>query len=474
MPTAVAAADIDPATTGSVAEEAPTPAARAESAPQPAEVAAVAPAVSAEPVPPPAAPPVMVAAEGDDLLGSPSSFDLGPQDVTPSAPGPAGIDVPMRNVGPEIAIVPEPGKPLPEAFALVRSLQMLQDRMAAGDIDAMQVQRPLRTEIDRAFARLTAANWQDRRNAEAAVTYVLSGGAPTILETLRGIEPKPPVDERLVDGVLQYATGNVGGAAVLLEVDARDVPASMAGQVAIAQSALVVKDDPARAMRLLSLARLLAPGTLVEEAAIRRELFVADQQHDDDAVQSLARQYLDRFRHSVYAGNFRARFAAALSHMRSLDREDSFAGLDDMLAMVEPDARCELYLTVALASTVSNRLTAARLAAERASGLALAGSVQEARARLYHAAALAALPGMVDTADSDLKGLNPALLSSPDRALLDVVTVTVAGVRSATNRASIKVAIAEPLGDGSTADEPAVLGRARQALADTDALVATK
>ena len=468
---------IDPRATGSIAsaKPEPTPASPVDTkahTPAPVVEAAAGPV---EPVSPPAAEPAtVIAAEGDDLLGSPSSFDLGPRSVPPEAPAPAGIDVPIRNVAPEIAIVAAPGQPPPEAFALVRSLQMLQDRMAHGDIDAMNVQRAIRAEIDRAFAALDTTGWQDRRNAEAAVTYVLSGGAPTILERLRAVDPQPPVDSRLVDGVLQYATGNVGGASVLLDIDARDVPAGMAGQVAIAQSALVVRDDPGRAMRLLSVARLLAPGTLVEEAAIRRELFVADQEHDEDAVQSLARQYLDRFRHSVYAGNFRARFAAALSHMRSLDREESFSRLDDMLALVEPDARCELYLTVALGSTVNNRLTAARLAAERASGLALAGSAQEARARLYHAAALAALPGMIETAHDDLDGLKPALLGASDRALLAVVNATVAGVRSATDRASIKVAIAEPLGAGSAPDEPAILARARQALADTDALVATQ
>ena len=89
-------------------------------------------------------------------------------------------------------------------------------------------------------------------------------------------------------------------------------------------------------------------------------------------------------------------------------------------------------------------------------------------------AALAALPGMIETAHDDLDGLKPALLGASDRALLAVVNATVAGVRSATDRASIKVAIAEPLGAGSAPDEPAILARARQALADTDALVATQ
>ena len=189
-------------------------------------------------------------------------------------------------------------------------------------------------------------------------------------------------------------------------------------------------------------------------------------------VRSLARQYLDQFRHSVYAGNFRVRFAAALSHM-SLDTEDRFAELDDMLAMVEPESRCDLYLTVALASVVNGRIAATKLAAERASGLALAGSVQEARAKLYHAAALAAMPELVDQATSEIKGLERNLLSPSDQAFYDMVRSTLDGVLSGTDLSKINVAVAKPLGAGALVEEPAIIKKAQAALDDTAKLIAT-
>jgi chemotaxis protein MotC len=453
------------------------------SVPTPAEPPPAAPTVAAAPAPtpatvarPPAAAPVPapIIAESDGLLGDSNSFDLNrPDDLAPDAPVPEGIRTPppaaadaLMAAGGKGTAEVEPGVP----YELVRSLQLLQDRMADGDVEALTAQRPLRVEIDRTFASAPADVWSNPRNAEAAITYVLSGGSPDILKRLAALDPKPPVDEKLLAGVLAYAGGDAKTAAPLLaDVNLSALPPSMAGQVAIAQSALVVQGDPAKAMKLLAYARLLAPGTLVEEAAIRRQLFVADQQRDEDAVQSLARQYLDRFRRSVYAGNFRTRFAAALSHMRSIDSEEKFSRLDDMLAMVEPDARCELYLTVALASTINNRLVAARLAAERSSTLALAGSVQDLRARLYHAAALAALPKLADKAAADLDGVRREGLPAADQPLFDMVAMTVKGVQSGTDRASIKVATAEPLGDAPAADP--VLARAQKALTDTDPLL---
>ncbi len=482
---------VDRTVTGSIGDAAPAGSPRSRLSRLPADASrSLAPLAPVETVkmakaveePAAAKPPVRhritTVQRSDGLLGDPSDFLTDePEAPAPKVPLPDTLEKPkgeaMHSDGTDeaaLAAVPLLGT---APFELVRTLQDLQDRMAQGDVQAIAAQRALMIQIDKAFQSADPAVWQDNRNAAAAVTYVLSGGRPEILKVLAGLDPPPAIDRRLLDGVLAYASGKADAATPLLaDIDPTGLPASMAGQVAIAQSALAVKSDPAKAMQLLSVARLMAPGTLVEEAAIRRQLLVADRQRSEDTVRSLARQYLDRFRHSVYAGNFRVRFAAALSHM-SLDTEERFAELDDMLAMVEPESRCDLYLTVALASAVSGHATAAKLAAERASGLALAGSVQEARAKLYHAAALAAMPELVSKADTEMKGLDRRLLSASDDAFYDVVRSTLDGVLSGTDLSKISVAAAKPLGDGALVEEPAIIKKARAALDETAKLVAT-
>jgi hypothetical protein len=144
-----------------------------------------------------------------------------------------------------------------------------------------------------------------------------------------------------------------------------------------------------------------------------------------------------------------------------------------MLAMVEPQSRCDLYLTIALASAVSGRATAARLAAERASGLALAGSEQEARAKLYHAAALATMPKLADKGAAELASIDRKLLSPSDLALADVVGTTLAGVQAGTELDMIKVAVATPLGAGALVEQPTIIKKAQAALDETAKLVAT-
>jgi chemotaxis protein MotC len=226
-------------------------------------------------------------------------------------------------------------------------------------------------------------------------------------------------------------------------------------------------------MHLLSMARLMAPGTLVEEAALRRQIYVADQLKATGMVESLARQYLDRFRHSVYAGNFRARFAAAISHMDFVDKEAEFPRLDDMLAMVEPDSRCQLYLTVALASVVKGRVTAGKLAAARALSLADPDSASAARAHLYHAASLVADAPSLDAALSDFSAIDAHLLTASDLSLYRVVGLTLQGVRAGTEIASLPLQQVASLDKGDTeAGKPTpIMDRAQEALKGADAML---
>ena len=384
-------------------------------------------------VAPPATPPLADVAEqtgGDDLLGDVTTYRA--PDSTEMAPTVAKPDVVNLQKHPKAGDVPplppDVAIPLNDApYQLLRTLQSVQDRIAQGVTAAVGAQRALLAEIDRQFAAAPPEVWGDRRNAEAAVTYVLSGGEPTILERLSTMDPKPAIDIRLVTGVLAYANGHEPEAwAALGGFNPLELPANMGAQVALAQSALAVRTDPQKAMQLLSLARLLAPGTLVEEAAIRRQLYVATQLKENEMVESLARQYLDRFRHSVYAGNFRLRFAAAISQM-DIDSEANFARIDDMLSTVEAAARCQLYLTIASASIVKGHYTAGRLAAGRAATFTSAGSPEEAQARLYGAAALAADPKGFDIATTDFNGVNRGLLRASDQALYETVAVTYLG-----------------------------------------------
>jgi chemotaxis protein MotC len=412
--------------------------------------------------------------DSDDLLpGDPAKL-LGEEErLAPEIPVPEGIAPPRPATGAPLAGASQPPGPTGEPYELMRTLQVLQDQIAQGSTEALAAQRVLRLEIDRSFAAAAPTVWQDRRNAVAAVAYVLSGGPPAILRGLEALDPKPAIDPRLISGVLAYAEGNEAEAnRHLADFDVARMQPSMGAQLALAKSALAVRTDPVAAMRFLAVARLLAPGTLVEEAALRREIFIADRLKDARAVEELARQYLARFRNSVYAGNFRNRFAAAVSRMNFVKDQAGFDRLNDLLLLVEPEARGQLYLTVALAAVVKGNSDAGAFAGDRALALAPRASREEARAQLYRAASMIADPKAFDAAVVALDRSNRDLLGTSDQSLRDAVAATIAGIRAGTEVAAESKRVAElDVATDDAVETTPLMTRVRDALTATDELV---
>ncbi|MFH1557275.1 MAG: hypothetical protein ABII76_20860 [Pseudomonadota bacterium] len=334
----------------------------------------------------------------------------------------------------------------------VRALQRLQDKVAAGSVEAVDGQRRMLAQIDKDFKAAPPAVWQDPRNARALVIHVLSGGNPAVLRGILAQEPLPALDERLLRGALAYVEGREEQALRLFgEIDARSLPNALGAQVAIAQAATTVRKDPARAAKLLDLARLLMPGTLVEEAALRRQILVASQSGDTDQFGRLSRQYLDRFSHSVYAGNFRQRFAAALTRMPFIDAADGFQRLDRLLQPLDEASRREIFLLVARSAVIQGKAKTTITAAERVLATAPPLSSDAERARLYKAAAQAATHDGFQQAQIDLAALDRGRLTPPDAALLDAALVAADLVRTAPNVADAGLASAPKIADAAPA-----------------------
>lgn len=204
-----------------------------------------------------------------------------------------------------------------QPFELVRSLRALQDRIAQGDTAAHAAQRKLVAEIAEEMVAANATVWSDPRNARAAIIYALSGGEPRVLKPLFRVRALPGIDDKLLNGALAYSEGrNAEAAELLANIDPRALDPSLGGHVALVRSTLVAGKDAAKAIPLLDDARLLAPGTLVEEAALRRQTFLVAVAGDRDGFEMLASQYMRRFPNSVYAGSFREQYAMEITGER--------------------------------------------------------------------------------------------------------------------------------------------------------------
>jgi len=304
-----------------------------------------------------------------------------------------------------------------EPYQLVRGLQSLQDQIARGDLEAHNKQPSLLKRLGEQFQEADPSVWKDPRNSRAAIVFLLSGGAPQIVETLRA-RKLLSIDEAILDGAIAYVEGRSEEAkAKLGGVKARTLPATLGAEITLAQSALLAQSDLKATIERLDEVRLLMPGTLIEEAALRREIFLVGQVDDFDKFEALATQYFRRYRHSIYAGNFRQRFALSVARFSFVQQPDRFPRLVAVLDNLDRASQRALYLLITRTALVRGKAEMAGLAAERVVALTDEGSTDRTRAQLYRAAARLVTDAH-EQALVDLQQIDTGRLPAQDAELL--------------------------------------------------------
>lgn len=302
-------------------------------------------------------------------------------------------------------------------FEMMRALSILQDQIAAGNAIAQVGQIKMVERMAERFSTIDTGVWKDKRNARALVLYLFGGGNVAALNGLITKEDIAKGYEVLFEGAMAYALGNDDAArTALLPIDARNLPSGLGGHLALVQATLLANQDKARALQLLDLARLLEPGTLVEEAALRKEMFLIGSTGDLDKFGLLARRYMHGFAKSVYADNFKKLEIKMASDIGKGDSAESNLRLEQLLNGVDRHERQDIYLAVARSAVFDGRPITASFAGAAAEKLSDKPDSNEARARVYYGAATV----VGDDYDLGLKALNsvdPARLTERDAAL---------------------------------------------------------
>lgn len=302
-------------------------------------------------------------------------------------------------------------------YSMLRSLQFVQDSVVLGDHSAAEMQRFMLTTIDERLRDAPPSIFADPRNVDAALIYAMSGGNPATLELLVAKDVDGNFDTRVADALRKYLSGRGTliakglGAMVPEYRKTRIGPylALISGNVTLAQ-------DPVAALKFYDIARLEAPGTIVEEAALRRSLAIAVE--DGDATQGFkyAQRYARRFLHSPYASQF-ADLIVALSVRRYEHIEE--ATITDTVALMDADRQRETYLRMARMATVAGKEKLARMAATRAKDLSTGLPVVDgAPANLYESLANIGTPDIV-SAIKTITSIPDEHLSDRDKILRD-------------------------------------------------------
>ena len=274
--------------------------------------------------------------------------------------------------------------PAPEPYLLVRSMRMLQDQVASGKPEALPMLNRVLGHIAEQLRSAKPEVWQKPANAYAIFVYLLNGGNPEVVRSILASTKLDLVDPKLVAGSLAYADGDTLGFVESFQEVPPNVPSELVASIYLVTATQLAAIDAGTALKRLDYIRLNAPGTLLEEAALRRAVTIAAQLRDKDKVRLLARNYLQRFAYSPYSEDFFRQFVDALMELNDRIRNDE---IEEIASLARPRARLPLYLRIARGALVAGNLSRARFIAERA--VALAGDLKadDTQARLYLAVA---------------------------------------------------------------------------------------
>lgn len=301
-----------------------------------------------------------------------------------------------------------------QPFQMIRSLQLVQDRIANGDHAALPMQRKLLEMIDERMRNATADDLAEPRNFSALLIYAMSGGNPVTLDlALSKLDPASPA-RPLAEALRAYLGGNFKDAGSSLAAVDPQTLGDHAPFVALVRGTVLSGENPDAALADLDVARLLAPGTLVEEAALRRSLLIAVSASKPEVFERAASSYVRRFLRSPYASQFAEAFVSGLAAM--------YAGLDagrmaEILTWMTPEQAETIALRMSRQAAIANDSAMIAFAERLAAGEPAA----DPRALLYSSLGGVASPEVADTL-STLQSIDRSRLSEGDRALLDAAT----------------------------------------------------
>ncbi|MCO5733030.1 chemotaxis protein MotC [Rhizobium sp. SSA_523] len=308
----------------------------------------------------------------------------------------------------------EPSETL-EPYQMMRSLQYVQDTVVMGDHSAAEMQRFMLTSLDRRLRTANPKVFEDPRNVDAALIYAMSGGNPATLEYLVTRDVSGYFDNRVSDVLRKYLAGRgLLAAKTLVEMVPEYQDKRIGPYLALVAGNVMVAKEPKEALRLYALARLTLPGTIVEEAALRRSVAIAVEAGMAKEGLAYARQYARRFIHSPYASQFADLFVRlAVEHYGAVTADD----VDGALEVMSDDRAQEIYLRIARQATIQGKTELAALAARRAKERGEnAPALARQAARLF--ADVADLSsGKVNQAAQAIDAVEESQLSPGDRAL---------------------------------------------------------
>jgi chemotaxis protein MotC len=302
--------------------------------------------------------------------------------------------------------------------AALREFVRRGDAALTGDTDVVHERQELGRTISEEFAAEPPSIWENQGNAAELLKFVLFGGPGGVLEKAieQGVFPKQY--ETTARGLVAFSRRDLELARKYLTGDARDeLPSDVRDPLALVRGTLISATDPEQAIRHFRHVQLVAPGTALEEAALRQHVMVLLRQKNiADAVTKIA-VYLRRFPASIYWTQFAGTAATAAVRIGDLAPSDLLSVSTEITVPARRSRYHEFLLEI------SKRLIGAGAFEKAAEISAHVAEKSVTNERHWHVAQLyksvcAAVTASSGDALAQLRSLDASHFTSEEKALM--------------------------------------------------------
>jgi chemotaxis protein MotC len=306
------------------------------------------------------------------------------------------------------------------------------------------MQRHLLELVDERLRASEPSVFENKANVEAALIYTMSGGNPATLRFLAERDEGDNFDRELVELLDAYFAGR--GQMVLdefLAILPRYSGTPVEPYLHLVAGNIASATKPEEAVALFDWARLLLPGTIIEEAALRRSIALsAELGHIEEGLVR-AERYTRRFLHSPYASQFADMFVElVIAHPEQVESERIQYILDSM----DVARRRSIFLRIARMAAIAGETELAVETAEAARQISEDNDKVAALAQLYS--------GVADVSEA-IEVIESELLSPRDRALRQAARAVVEAVTQPPDADLLDMTVSPDLSTVPEPEEPA-------------------
>ncbi|GEM_PF-5172429 len=299
----------------------------------------------------------------------------------------------------------------------LQALHALRDKVAEGDEAAWRAQARLNRGMARLLAAMPDEAWQHPLNAQALLAWVLGGGNPALAKRLLRRKVEVALPEGALAGAVDYVEGrNAAAWRRLRNIDDRALGVVARAQLLLVRATLQAPGNPREALRMLAWVRLLKPGSLLEEAALRRAVHLAGTHADIDTFVQLAAAYMRRYPRSRFRKDFLRRLSVFLVQLDDVPGKRPFERLLPFIDRLPKRSRALLLAAITRQALISGKRDLALLAGSRALMQNIRAPAYMARVRTWMAAAQVVSP-RPQAAMRLLQQVDRRLLGRSDRRL---------------------------------------------------------